>query len=241
MGEEFIEDGFNLTGISVHAQLYKEALEVILDVEPEEDEMSTRIPDLSILEPHAKMLYGMIHQRYIITRPGLNQMVSEEEAEGDYANLLSMDGNSWPSIKRVSSATALGFTAMDSKYFLVANTIYHVKVLYDSIAPTAKISTSLLTTNMLPLMVSPAIYAHYRLVTDAFFLGAHFGTTFPHLFAQAFPDIIPSRPDHHYQQQQQQPNTYVAKLFGFRVNERSKAGPRMAWLRMTPPPSKSSR
>lgn len=164
----------------MHAQLYKEALEVILDVEPEEDEMSTRIPDLSILEPHAKMLYGMIHQRYIITRPGLNQMVREEEmGRTQYANLLFLGGNSWPSIKLVNSAIALVITATGSKCFLVANTIYHAKVLYDSIVPTAKISTFLPTTSMLPLMVNPTIDSYYNLITNAFFTRCSFRHNIP--------------------------------------------------------------
>ncbi|SAL99798.1 hypothetical protein [Absidia glauca] len=199
VGEEFIEDGFNLTGISVHAQLYKEALEVILDVEPEEDEMSTRIPDLSILEPHAKMLYGMIHQRYIITRPGLNQMLAKYQAgEFGYCPRYYCDG---------------------------------FKVLPCGQHDLPRQSTVRLYCPNCKDIYIPSNNKHATID------GAHFGTTFPHLFAQAFPDIIPSRPDYYsQQQQQQQPNTYVAKLFGFRVNERSKAGPRMAWLRMTPPP-----
>ncbi len=53
---------------------YKEAMEMILDVEPEEE--SHRVPDVSIVESSAELLYGLIHQRYIITRQGLQQMVS---------------------------------------------------------------------------------------------------------------------------------------------------------------------
>jgi hypothetical protein len=53
---------------------YREALELILDVEPDEESMS-KIPDVSIIEPHAEMLYGLIHQRYILTKQGLQQMV----------------------------------------------------------------------------------------------------------------------------------------------------------------------
>lgn len=49
-------------------------MELILDVEPDEESMS-KIPDVSIIEPHAEMLYGLIHQRYILTKQGLQQMV----------------------------------------------------------------------------------------------------------------------------------------------------------------------
>lgn len=39
-----------------------------------EDE-SHRVPDVSIVESSAELLYGLIHQRFIITRQGLQQMV----------------------------------------------------------------------------------------------------------------------------------------------------------------------
>jgi len=44
-----------------------------LDVAIEED--STKVPDVSIVEASAEQLYGLIHQRFIVTRQGLQQMV----------------------------------------------------------------------------------------------------------------------------------------------------------------------
>lgn len=73
VAEEFIEDDFNLTGLNFLVPFYKEALEMILDIEPQED--SLKIPDVSIVESSAELLYGLIHQRYIITRQGMQQMV----------------------------------------------------------------------------------------------------------------------------------------------------------------------
>jgi hypothetical protein len=40
------------------------------------DEDSTKIPDVSIVEASAELLYGLVHQRFIITRAGLQAMVS---------------------------------------------------------------------------------------------------------------------------------------------------------------------
>ncbi|KAI7907139.1 casein kinase II, regulatory subunit [Cokeromyces recurvatus] len=71
--ESFIEDPFNLIGLNAHIPLYKETLEIILDLEPV-DVMYNRVPDLSLLEPSAELLYGLIHQRYIITKQGMIQM-----------------------------------------------------------------------------------------------------------------------------------------------------------------------
>lgn len=55
-------------------------------------------------------------------------------------------------------------------------------------------------------------------------IGAHFGTTFPHLFVQTFPDCV----------KKVEPQIYTARLFGFRINGASLPGPRMQWLRMIP-------
>lgn len=70
---------------------WKEAMEMVLDVEPGKclchispipcsdillsDEDSSRIPDVSIVEASAELLYGLVHQRYILTRAGLQAMV----------------------------------------------------------------------------------------------------------------------------------------------------------------------
>ncbi|OAA68062.1 casein kinase 2 beta subunit ckb1 [Niveomyces insectorum RCEF 264] len=107
VSEEFIEDDFNLTGLQSQVPLYKEALEMILDVEPEEDDEDdeeeeddeenetgeermrhvgserrhhSRMPsDLSMIEGSAEMLYGLIHQRFICSRAGIQQMSEKYE------------------------------------------------------------------------------------------------------------------------------------------------------------------
>ena len=76
---------------------WKEAMEMVLDVEPGEsliyfrlrmisyglnfsvyvtEEDSLKIPDVSIVEASAELLYGLVHQRFILTRAGLHAMVS---------------------------------------------------------------------------------------------------------------------------------------------------------------------
>ena len=73
MAEEYIEDDFNLTGLQSMVPFWKEALEMVLDVEPEED--TAKIPDVTIVESSAEMLYGLVHQRFILTKMGLASMV----------------------------------------------------------------------------------------------------------------------------------------------------------------------
>lgn len=101
--EEYIEDDFNLTGekhterdraganslsrpktpsfccVGLQSQVpfWKEALEMVLDVEPEEDSLT--IPDVSIIETSAELLFGLVHQRFILTKAGLTMMVSARE------------------------------------------------------------------------------------------------------------------------------------------------------------------
>ncbi|KAK3381680.1 casein kinase II regulatory subunit-domain-containing protein [Podospora didyma] len=110
VSEEFIEDDFNLTGLQTQVAMYKEALEMILDVEPEDDDddedeeeedeedvsgdardgLGTRAhgerrhhsriaSDLSVIESSAEMLYGLIHQRFICSRAGIQQMSEKYE------------------------------------------------------------------------------------------------------------------------------------------------------------------
>lgn len=115
VSEDFIEDDFNLTGLQSQVPMYKEALEMILDVEPEdlseeeeeeeedddedEEEMGDdglggrgyrrggveerrhlrMHSDLSVIESSAEMLYGLIHQRFITSRSGIQQMAEKYE------------------------------------------------------------------------------------------------------------------------------------------------------------------
>ncbi|KAG8533368.1 uncharacterized protein KY384_002151 [Bacidia gigantensis] len=119
--EDFIEDDFNLTGLQNQVPMYKEALEMILDVEPEDDddeedeeeeeeeedddddiamrdENGNRIRssfatsrherrinrlanDLSVIESSAELLYGLIHQRFITSRQGMQIMADKYEAQ----------------------------------------------------------------------------------------------------------------------------------------------------------------
>lgn len=313
--EEFIEDDFNLTGLQPQVDMYKEALEMILDVEPsetgssevseeeeedddeEEDEgqlgeeldqpaegalngngknqknRHRSNSDTSAIEASAELLYGLIHARYITSRPGIQQMFEKYEmAHFGYCPRVFCHGTKVLPVGRVDSP--------------------------------GQETVKLFCPSCLDIYTPPN--SRFQSVDGAFF-----GTTFPGLFLMTFPelDIAPARkrtrdgganeetesvmsPNEAAQHQSMisasrsssltlpsappiaganapkdetasaqavalaalspQPavmngvavqnlapglgrnKIYEPKIYGFRVSERAKGGPRMRWLRSKP-------
>ncbi|KAG6811316.1 hypothetical protein H0H92_008028 [Tricholoma furcatifolium] len=206
--EDFIEDDFNLTGLNAMVPFWKEAMEMVLDVEPDED--TTKIPDVSIIESSAEMLYGLVHQRYILTRAGLQAMVEKyENVPCGRSDLPGLD------------------------------------------------TVKLFCPNCNDVYVPPS--SKFQGVDGAFF-----GTTFAHLFFQSYRELAPApfwkvptsggsslspksvssgsssrsspftNPNPHGGQKRAAGYVYVPRIYGFKVSERAKSGPRMHWLRLRP-------
>lgn len=285
VSEDFIEDDFNLTGLQSQVPMYKEALEMILDVEPEdasdeeeeeeedededEDEMQVgqdgvrtgyrrsadgvaaaaershlrMASDLSMIESSAEMLYGLIHQRFITSRPGIQQMAEKYE---------------------------LGHFGHCPRVFC-----HGAKVLPVGCSDIPGTETvKLFCPSCLDVYSPPN--SRFQTVDGAFF-----GTTFGCLFFMTFPELevggqkpvsdatpssstghgrsssltsgsappVPSSSKTQPQQQPPQPETingvapknlapglgmgnfYEPRIYGFRVSEYAKTGPRMKWLR----------
>mmetsp|Transcript_11704 Transcript_11704/g.20791 ORF Transcript_11704/g.20791 Transcript_11704/m.20791 type:complete len:288 (+) Transcript_11704:208-1071(+) len=74
--EDYIEDDFNLSGLSSQVPYYEYALDMILDHDPPHDVMLTD-QQQELLESAAEMLYGLIHARYILTARGLASMLEK--------------------------------------------------------------------------------------------------------------------------------------------------------------------
>lgn len=70
----FIEDDFNLTGLSAIIPYYSQALNIILDLEESE---SPTDPHISVIQGSAETLYGLIHARYLLTKDGIAAMHSK--------------------------------------------------------------------------------------------------------------------------------------------------------------------
>lgn len=74
--EDYIQDDFNLSGLSSQVPYYDYALEVILDADSFQDEMLTETQQAAV-EAAAETLYGLIHARFILTSRGLAAMADK--------------------------------------------------------------------------------------------------------------------------------------------------------------------
>ncbi|KAJ2371185.1 casein kinase 2 regulatory subunit, partial [Coemansia sp. RSA 2603] len=176
--DAFIEDEFNLTGLSQSVNYYVEALDTILDIEDDAAEPQFA-EEIEAIDTSAEILYGLIHARYILTRQGLDQMADKyENAEFGCCPRVCCAGSPVVPCGRVD------LTERDSvKLFCPScNDIY---------APPS---------------------SRYHKID-----GAYFGTTFPHIFFQTFPALVPDEPV----------RPYTPRIYGFAISERSRAGPRM--------------
>mmetsp|Transcript_20460 Transcript_20460/g.29374 ORF Transcript_20460/g.29374 Transcript_20460/m.29374 type:complete len:260 (+) Transcript_20460:202-981(+) len=70
--ESYIQDNFNLTGLSTMVPYYEYALDLILDSEPPLDSLPEDKQE--VVETAAEVLYGLIHARYILTNKGMLAM-----------------------------------------------------------------------------------------------------------------------------------------------------------------------
>ncbi|KAL9275245.1 Casein kinase II subunit beta-1-like protein [Drosera capensis] len=81
--DEYIQDDFNLCGLSSQVPYYEYALDLILDVESSHGDMFTEEQN-ELVESAAEMLYGLMHVRYILTSKGMAAMVLEKYKSCDF-------------------------------------------------------------------------------------------------------------------------------------------------------------
>ncbi|KAN0060673.1 casein kinase 2 regulatory subunit [Thecaphora frezii] len=253
--EDFIEDDFNLTGLNALVPFYKEALEMILDVEPPEEE-SLKIPDVSIVESSAELLYGLIHQRYILTRQGLQQMVEKYEA-GHFGYcprvychshpVLPCGRSDLPGLDTVKlfcpncidnyAPPSSRFHGVDGAFF--GTTFPHLlfqtyrELAPSPIAPRGTNAQSLNATQARPVGGDSSAAA------DS---GEAGGDSGAEAVAKASEEAaeraklmarMTLKPEQ-LGRKVANARIYTPRIYGFRVSEHAKSGPRMRWMRMRP-------
>ncbi|KAF8529209.1 putative casein kinase II beta chain [Hysterangium stoloniferum] len=226
VSEDFIEDDFNLTGLNSLVPFWKEAMEMVLDVEPEED--SLKIPDVSIVETSAELLYGLVHQRYILTRAGLAAMVEKYESgqfgscprvfcAGQY--VVPCGRSDLPGLETVKlycancndiyTPPSSRFQGVDGAFF--GTTFPHLFFqTYRELAPAPYFNGP----------TSSSAWSHG---------GSPVGTP-----ASSAAQISFVNPNPYGGQKLPYGTVYVPRIYGFRVSERARSGPRMQWLRLRP-------
>jgi len=79
--EEYIQDYFNLSGLSTMVgKCYEHSLDLILDIDIPLDKMSEAQQE--IVESGAELLYGLIHARFILTPRGMQRMYEKYQNIG---------------------------------------------------------------------------------------------------------------------------------------------------------------
>lgn len=204
VSQDFIEDDFNLTGLSLQVPYYREALYTILDYQVETAEDSANgavsgknskneLPNKSLLSHSAELLYGLIHARYIISKPGLTAMATKFE-RNEFGSCPRYHCDGMHLIP--CGATDIPGQETVRLYCPCCNDIY---------------------------LPSSSRYLNID--------GAFFGTTFPGLLIKMFPEI---ENQCRIRIEKVNQDGLGLKLFGFKINELSNSGPRMKWLRMHP-------
>ncbi|CCH43815.1 Casein kinase II subunit beta [Wickerhamomyces ciferrii] len=168
---EYITDKFNLTGLYQEVEKIPQVIDVITDglkIEELTDE------EREILEFNARLLYGLIHSRYIITARGLTKMLEKyKNADFGYCSRVFCQ---LQHLLPVGLSDTTGVSAV-KLYCPKCEDLYNPKS------------------------------SRHSLIDGAFF-----GTSFPGMFLQAFPHLVP----------QHSTERYVPKIFGFNLHDYSK-------------------
>lgn len=291
VSEDFIEDDFNLTGLQSQVMMYKEALEMILDVEPEEEEdeeedeeeeeeddilgedkpngyrraasdrRHLRIAsDLSVIESSAELLYGLIHQRYICSRPGIQQMAEKFDLQHfgscprvncSGAKVLPVGCSDIPgedTVKLYCPSCLDIYTPPNSRFQTVDGAFFGTTfpTLFFMTFPeldvrshrTVQISTPTGGTSTLtiPSTASNGLVTHSNipnLPTNINAASLASSSTINAAMPNQ-PAVINGVATSNIAPGLGPGNLYEPRIYGFRVSERSKSGPRMQWLRMRP-------
>lgn len=297
VSEDFIEDDFNLTGLQSQVPMYKDALEMILDVEPsetgssavseeeeeeeddgllgeEQDEPRPRRTspetrrhmransDASVIESSAELLYGLIHARFITSRPGIQQMLEKYEL-GHFghcprvfcsgAKVLPVGRTDTPGQETVKlfcpgcldvyTPPNSRFQAVDGAFFgTTFGCLFFMTFLDLDLSPhrsrhrTEEESSTIASQQNNADTVTPSRSSSLTLPSAP---GMPPAPQYP--TRKEEPVVLPEQPStingmatSNVAPGLGKGKIYEPRIYGFRVSERAKGGPRMKWLRSKP-------
>lgn len=205
---------------------------------------------MSIVESSAELLYGLIHQRYIITRQGLSQMVAKYEAAhfgycprvycnqtkvlpSGRSDLPGVDGVKLfcPTCVDTYTPPSSRFNGVDGAFFgttfphllfqqhpelvpvlpqaTLGKGITAARTPSASPGPNASSRASPATTQDTPTPTSPTVDSNVDMLDED--EDSAVPWTKPEASAMKL---------------------YIPRIYGFKVSERARSGPRMQWLRL---------
>ncbi|KAJ3125603.1 casein kinase 2 regulatory subunit [Nowakowskiella sp. JEL0407] len=225
--EEFIEDDFNLTGLNTLVPFYSESLDLILDLEPEQ---SYSYENSTIIEQCAEQLYGLIHQRFIITKIGL-QMMAQKYENGEFGRCpRELCGDQFVVPCGTSDFMGEGKVKM---FCPKCCDLYHPRK-----SRFQDIDGSCFGTTFphLLFLSLPELLPEIKLKYPAIQRRRSRPSSTQSTDSQITDDAESDDDDDgdgggNKDEEENEYEIYVPRIFGFRINFRSKSGPRMQWLR----------
>ncbi|TID21051.1 hypothetical protein CANINC_003546 [Pichia inconspicua] len=166
---DYITDRFNLTGLNQ----YVERILLLVDIISDRQQISPDQPEeiRRTYEDNAKLLYALIHARYIITLRGLNKML-EKYRNGDFGYCPRV-------LCKLTPLLPVG------------------------LSDTPRVESVKLYCPNCEDIYNPKSTRHGSID------GAFFGTSFPAMFLQTYPELVPTHTT----------DIFTPKVFGFQVHD----------------------
>ncbi|GFZ02045.1 casein kinase II beta chain 2 [Actinidia rufa] len=196
--DDYIQDDFNLCGLSSQVPYYDYALDLILDVESSHGDMFTEEQN-ELVESAAELLYGLIHVRYILTSKGMAAMLEKyKNAEFGRCPRVYCCGQPCLPVGQsdIPRQSTVKIYCPKCEDVYSPRSRFQNSILYNSCAPGAKVL-------MTPGRCLRCGYFGYNID------GAYVGTTFPHLFLMTYGHLKPQKAS----------QSYAPRVFGFKLHK----------------------
>ncbi|KAI5960602.1 CKB1 [Candida pseudojiufengensis] len=231
VSQDFIEDDFNLTGLSSQVPFYREALYTILDyqVETAEDHTNTTTTTTTTTNNNNN---NSNNNNNINNNNNNSKSKSSSTSELPNKSLLAHSAELlYGLIHARYIVSKQGLTAMASKF--EKNDFGSCPRYFCDGMHLIPVGSTDIPGQETVRLYCPCCNDIYIPSSSRYLNidGAFFGTTFPGLLVKMFPEI---ENQCRIRIQKFSQNDFGLKLFGFKINELSSTGPRMKWLRTHP-------